>query len=990
MTQPATGTFSDHTLPVADRVADLLSRLTVGEKIALLHQHQAPVPRLGVGAFRTGTEALHGLAWLGQATVFPQAVGLASTWDLDLVAAVGAAVGDEVRGSHRKDPSGAGLNVWAPVVNPLRDPRWGRNEEGYSEDPQLTALVGTAYSRGLRGDHPTYLRTAPTLKHFLAYNNEADRDVTSSVLGPRVLHEYELPAFRGPIASGAAVSIMASYNLVNGRPTHVSPLINSEVRRWTHDEILVVSDAGATSLLAGRQGFYPDHVVSSAQALRAGMDSFTEIGSDNSVVVGRLTEAVERGLLTEEDIDHAVRRILTIRFRLGEFDPSELNPYASTSEEVINCPAHQELARQAVRQSVVLLKNLHHTLPLTAEAIRRIAVIGPMANAVHADWYSGTLAYQVSLRDAIAARLGEAATLHVEGVDRIALRERGTGRYLTVEQDGSLCLAAMPPAQTTDIASQLPGFDVFDWGQGVFSLRAPNGRVVSVDDEGRLIANQAEPNGWVVRETFTFTKTTQGAVALRHKATGLDVLAGEDGYLHLMSTGDQGTSEPGTAGGTALGGSATAISGGLTGEASSFIVELVRDGIAAASEAAASADLAIVVVGNHPMVNGRETEDRADLNLPTSQAALIRAVHAANPTTVLVVTSSYPYGITWEDEHLPAIVWSPHGGQELGNGLADVLFGEVDPSGRLTQTWYRSAADLPDILDYDIIADDMTYLYYRGTPLYPFGHGLSYTSFEYSGLTVSTPIVDPTGNTASSEVTVGVTVTNTGTRPGVEVVQVYTRQRGSRVKCPMRQLRGFRRITLEPGASAIVNVSLPAESLNIWDVTQDRYVVESANHHVMVGRSSQDLRLSTVLTVRGETIPSRSALTADLRAANHDEYAGTTLVPESRATGDAVASTEPDGWIAFRDVNFDSGASTATVRVRMGSPQGSDSATLTLRLDNPFDGPVAGTTVIPNTGGTYDWIDLPVTLADTVGSRDLYAVFSTPGIGLSTLSFGAL
>ena len=226
MNQPATGTFADPTQSLTDRVCDLLGRLTVAEKIALLHQHQAAVPRLGVAAFRTGTEALHGLAWLGPATVFPQAVGLAATWDPDLVRTVGAAVGDEVRGSHHKDPSGAGLNVWAPVVNPLRDPRWGRNEEGYSEDPWLTGQMATAYARGLRGDHPTYLRTAPTLKHFLGYNNETDRDVTSSDLGPRVLHEYELPAFRAPIAAGAAVAVMASYNLVNGRPAHVSPLID--------------------------------------------------------------------------------------------------------------------------------------------------------------------------------------------------------------------------------------------------------------------------------------------------------------------------------------------------------------------------------------------------------------------------------------------------------------------------------------------------------------------------------------------------------------------------------------------------------------------------------------------------------------------------------------------------------------------------------------------------------------------------------------------
>src|SRR5690606_26403158 len=268
--------FRDPSLSVRERVADLLARLTLAEKTALLHQHQAPIPRLGIGAFRTGTEALHGLAWLGPATVFPQAVGLASTWNLDLVRAVGAAVGDETRGFHHKDPARGGLNVWAPVVNQLRDPRWGRNEEGYAEDPYLTGAMATAYAGGLRGDHPRLLKTAPTLKHFLGYNNETRRETTSSNLGPRVLHEYELPAFRAPIAAGAAVAVMASYNLVNGRPAHLSPLINDELRRWTEDDILLVSDAAAPSNVATTQAYYPDHVASHAALVRAGVDSFTD------------------------------------------------------------------------------------------------------------------------------------------------------------------------------------------------------------------------------------------------------------------------------------------------------------------------------------------------------------------------------------------------------------------------------------------------------------------------------------------------------------------------------------------------------------------------------------------------------------------------------------------------------------------------------------------------------------------------------------------
>ncbi|MBN1171016.1 MAG: glycoside hydrolase family 3 C-terminal domain-containing protein [Micromonosporaceae bacterium] len=984
MRQPATGTFADHSQPLADRVTDLLGRLTLAEKISLLHQHQAPVPRLGMRAFRTGTEALHGLAWLGPATVFPQAIGLASTWDLDLIREIGSSVGDEVRGSHRKDPSRAGLNVWAPVVNPLRDPRWGRNEEGYSEDPHLTGLIATAYAWGLRGDHPTYLRTAPTLKHFLGYNNETDRDITSSVLSQRVLHEYELPAFRIPIAAGAAVAIMASYNLVNGRPAHVTPLIKSEVRTWTRDEVLVVSDAGAPSLLAGRQGFYPDHVTSTAAALRAGMDSFTEIGSDNSVIIDRVTRAFDQGLVTESDIDAAVRRILTIRFRLGEFDPADQNPYAAIDETVINSPGHQALARRAARQAVVLLKNEGASLPLAASAIRSIAVLGPLSNTVHTDWYSGTLPYQVSVRDAISARIGEASTLHVEGIDRIALRDQATGRYMTTVGDGQLRLL---PAPAPGAAPRTAGFDVFDWGRGVFSLRAANGRTVSVDDEGRLTANRAGPGGWVVRETFRLVERVDGGVSLRNEATGLDVVAAEDGLLYLAETGGPRESDLGTEGGTALGGSATAVVGGIGGAAVSFTAELLVDGIAEAAALAGNADVAIVVAGNHPMVNGRETEDRTDLELPAAQEALIRAVHAANPATILMITSSYPFGITWADEHLPAIVWSCHGGQELGNGLADVLFGDADPAGRLTQTWYRSATDLPDLLDYDVISNDMTYLYYRGTPLYPFGHGLSYTTFEYSDLRLSSQAIS-----ADETVTVEVTVANTGQRPGVEVVQLYTRQRSSHYKRPLRQLQGFRRVELAPGERATVNISLPAAQLATWNVNSHRFVVESANHQVMIGSSSADLPLAAILSVHGGVVPPRDAYAAQIEASDHSEYAGVTLVPKEQAAGDAVESTEPDGWIAFHDVDLGTGARTVRLRVNLApgwSAPAGQPPTLALRLDNPFDGPIAGTTVIPHTGDRYRWAEVPVALAGARGIRDVYAVFSDAGIGLSTLTFGA-
>jgi beta-glucosidase len=943
--------FADTRLPFADRVTDLMSRLTLAEKVALLHQRQAPVPRLGVGEFRTGTEALHGLAWLGPATVFPQAIGLAASWDPELVKAVGAAVGDEVRGFHHKDPARGGLNVWAPVVNPLRDPRWGRNEEGYAEDSWLTAVMATAYAAGLRGDHPRYLKTAPTLKHFLGYNNETDRDTTSSNLIPRVLHEYELPAYRLPIETGAAAAVMASYNLVNGRPAHLSPLINAALRRWTDDELLVVSDAHAPSNIAGSQRYFDDHVDSHAAALRAGLDSFTDQDARSEVTTGRISEALARGLVSESDVDAAARRILTIRFRLGEFDEAAANPYAGITEEVINCPAHQALAREAARRSIVLLTHRGQgpagrgeataggetLLPLRSDRHRRVAVIGPLADAVHADWYSGTLPYAVTARAALAERLGADAVRWCEGAHRVSLRIHGTDDHLMVAED------LHEPHVQVGPAGPAVHLDLIDWGGGNCVLRAAaTGRHLRIDEKGALVADSPGPNGWVVRETFRLVERVDRTVAVRHVATDRYLTAGVDGMVSAEATGPD--------------------------EATGFVVELVAGGDTAAAQVAAEADVAIVVLGNHPMVNGRETEDRADLALPAEQEALLKAVHAANPNTVLVVASSYPYSLGWADENLPAVLWSAHGGQEYGHALADVLFGDADPGGRLTQTWYRSAADLPDLFDYDIIANDATYLYYRGTPVYPFGHGHSYTTFGYENLRLSADEMQP-----DDEVVVSVDVVNTGARPGDEVVQLYTHQLRSRVKQPVRALRGFARISLAPGERTTVTLPLRAADLAFWDVTSGTMVVEAARHRVMVGRSATDVALSGVLAVHGVQIQPRSP--AALRAVDYDDCYGVTLCDESPVAGDTVRAVEPAAWLEFHRVDLSAAPSVARLRAARTS---AGPATATLRRDDPLAGPVLATITVPPTGSRHAFTEVTAAVSGAAGVADVYLVFDAP------------
>ena len=391
----------------------------------------------------------------------------------------------------------------------------------------------------------------------------------------------------------------------------------------------------------------------------------------------------------------------------------------------------------------------------------------------------------------------------------------------------------------------------------------------------------------------------------------------------------------------------------------------------------------MVVVGNHPLINGRETEDRTDLALPPAQEELLRAVHAANPRTVLVVQSSYPYAIDWAQEHVPAILWSAHGGQEFGHALADVLFGDVAPAGRLTQTWYSSAADLPDLLDYDIIAADATYLYFRGTPLYPFGHGLTYTTFDYSDLRLSADAVAADG---SVEVSVdGDQHRRPGQRRGRAALHPAARGRGSSSRCASCAASGAS--TWSRGARTTVRFELAAADLATWDVTRGRRVVEAAPHTVMVGRSSTDIRQAAELRVAGETIPPRDALAAPIAAISYDDYAGVDLRDVTPPQGDAVERGRVAApGSAFGDVDFGPGAGACRARV---SAVDDRTAIVTLRLDDPLAGPVIGTFCVPCPGGRYAWVEASTPVEGASGVRDLYAVFGSAGIGLDTLDLRA-
>ncbi|WP_338054258.1 glycoside hydrolase family 3 C-terminal domain-containing protein [Streptomyces spiramenti] len=954
----------------AERVEELLDRLTTEERVALLHQYAPAVERVGLAAFRTGQEALHGVAWAGTATVLPQAVGLGATWDAELLRRAGEMVGNEIRAKRRGNP-GVGLNVWSPTVNLLRHPLWGRGEEGYSEDPAHTAALATAYTRGLRGDHPEVWRTAPVLKHWLAHNNETRRDTTSSSVRPRVLHEYDLRAFRRPVRAGAVAGVMPAYNLVNGRPNHLSPLLATELRRWTDLPLVVCSDAGAPSNLVDSEHYFATHAEATAAALRAGVDSFTDHGDDPATMTARLHQALDLGLIDQADIDTAARRLLHLRLMLGEFDP-ETDPYATTG--AVNRPAHRALAREAAEKAVVLLRN-DGLLPLT-EA-RQIAVVGPLADSCRLDWYSGTPPYAITPLDGIRARYGSAAVRHHDGNDRIRLRTATGGLHVpdpTGAADGTgpagpgdAAAAPEPAAQalrtetqpvvegTADEATELV---VDDWGDGVLTLRLPGGPYLAAGEDGVLRAASREPGGWIVRETFRLLPVPGETVRDGHE------VAEPRRLLHHIASGGHLRLAP-------EGGGVTDADGVPLDAARATVltVETTVDGVTAAVTEAANADTVVVVTGNDPHINGRETEDRSTLRLPDHQQRLWRGVHDVNARTVLVLCSSYPYAVPEADAELPALLWTAHGGQEAGTALARVLAGDVSPAGRLPQTWYARDTDLPDLLDYDIIGSRQTYLYSEATPLYAFGHGLSYSTFRYGTPTVTRLAPDgrspeedggpkgggadgsgshgdgphgdgphgdgphgPDDPTGGAELRIECEVTNTGGRTADEVVQFYGRAREPHLPRPKRQLLDFARVRIKAGATARVGVTVPLADLGHWDTARHRWTFSAGPYAIDVGAASDDARGTITLELPGEPPVAHQAAVRGLVAADFDEQWGTELVDLTRAYGDAVAPADPGapGRLLFR--NCDTGAATGLTARCSGR------GTVTVQLLPPGEG----------------------------------------------------
>ncbi|MEI2270095.1 glycoside hydrolase family 3 C-terminal domain-containing protein [Microbacterium sp. No. 7] len=806
-------------VPLAERSRDLLERLTPEERVAMLHQAMPAVERLGIRPFHTGCEALHGLAWVGVATVFPQPVGLAATWDPELVRRVGDLVATEVR-AKRASGADVDLNVWAPVVNTLRHPAWGRNEEGCSEDPHYTGQLGAAYSRGLRGDHPRVWKTVPSLKHFLAYSNETDRSATSSEMSPRTLHEEELPAFRPAIEQKVAGSMMLAYNRVNGVPAHTQPELVAEARSWSDESIAVVSDAGAPSFLVSIQRAQPDKVHGAAALVRSGMDSFTDDGPDSAPSLEAVRGALAQGLLTDEDVDAAVLRLLDMRLRTGEFDGDD-DPYAAIGAGEIDTAAARELAREAVARQVVLLRNDDGVLPFGEPA--SVAVVGPMADVVLTDWYSGTPPYAVGIAQGVRDRYSTAAVEVVTGADTVVLR--APSGYVAAAADGTV-------DAILDARTDASLFDVMDWGDGILTLRSHASERLLTGGVWPMRADAERVGGWVVQESFRRHVNEDGSWSLLHLGSGRWVRVVRDVGLLVAE-------------------------GVTLDDAARFEVETVTRGLDEVARAAAAADVVLVAVGNDPHLSGRETADRLHLLLPTAATDLWRAARSANPRSVLTIVSSFPYVLA-DAADAPTVVWSSHAGQELGHGLLDVLSGDREPAGRLAQSWPAHPDQAGDLFDYDTRRQQATYRHQPDPYAFAFGHGLGYGDVAYEAVEVDAgtvtapaptrrhPALDPRDD--EQVVTASVRVANRSERAVEELVQLYAVAPELPIAAPRRLLLGYARVRIEPGEARTAKVRFTVERLAVWDGEALR--VQPGDYRLAAGPSADALDVSTTLTVR--------------------------------------------------------------------------------------------------------------------------------------------
>ena len=852
--QAQTPAYQNQELPFDVRVSDLVGRMTLEEKVSQMNDVAPAIERLGIPEYNWWNEALHGVARSGLATSFPQAIGLAATWDDSLMFRMATVISDEARAKHHEyvrtgsHQRYQGLTFWSPNINLFRDPRWGRGQETYGEDPFLTGHLAVQFIRGLQGDDPKYLKTVATVKHFAVHSGpEPERHQFDAVVSERDLRESYLPHFATGIREGGAYSLMCAYNRVDGKAACGSDMLLKDILRgeWGFPGY-VVSDCGAIDDMYLRHKVVQTAPEAAALGVKTGTD--LECGR----VYPNLVDAVKQGLITEHEIATSVERLFLARFKLGMFDSPERVRWARIPYNVLDQPAHRELARQAARESMVLLKNAGGVLPLR-KTLRSIAVIGPNAD----QWrmllgnYNGLPADPVTpLRGIRAAVAKGTRVLYARGADLAdgfpVLDVVPAGVLFTPERRHGLRVEYFG-SRTMEGTPRFSGIDTIldaNWHDG-----APR-QDMNVDDFGvrwtgalRPAASGTYRLGLV--GTLKFQLFLDDSLVIRSvypthdgefpdpRLVQSEPLRLETGHSYRLRIEGQES----------------------YGDAQlQLLWSVPHETLASeAVKVAQQADAVVLFLGLTARLEGEEMPvqiegfrggDRTRIDLPAPQEQLLERIVAVGKPTVLVLLSGSALAVNWAQDHVPAIVEAWYPGQAAGTAIADVLFGDYNPGGRLPVTFYRSVEDLPSFEDYRMAG--RTYRFFKGTPLYPFGHGLSYTTFVYKDLRTSADTLPADGT-----IMVRVDVTNSGKQTGDEVVQLYVQHLGSTVERPIRELKGYKRVALKPGETRMVELPLAAASLAYWDSGGHHWVVEPEAVRIQVGASSADIRLDKPITVTG-------------------------------------------------------------------------------------------------------------------------------------------
>ena len=957
--------FLNPDLPLKDRIHDLISRLTIEEKAGFIPTRNQAVERLGIAAFNFGAEGAHGFVNReGETTTFPQTIGLASSWDRELLRKIGEITAVEARAVYKSRDCLGGITLWAPTIDMERDPRWGRTEEGYGEDPYLTGELSSAYIRGAQGDDPFFLRAGCTPKHFLANNNEKNRVDCSCSVTQRCLREYYFAPFQTAVQKAKAVSIMTSYNEVNGIPVMLHPILKDIVKKEWGIEGNLVTDGGDFTQTVERHHYFETHAQTLTAAFKNGADSMTDKIDD---VIPAVLEALEKNYITENDLDKVLERIFTVRFRLGHFSPEGLCPYDSIDESDLMKDKYREIARDAVRKSITLLKNDNNILPILPEKNHTIAVIGPLADVVYLDWYSGNPPYHCTPLEGLRNLYGKDAVITADYRGIVSFTTED-GRPLILADNGS----AKGKILSVGKRGQNPArFYLEDWGWGSFTL---------TDTESGLLLDspvcKKETGGNEKNEECFITASAKSSL-FWFASTVFNLVPQENGFLIIKTFDNRRIASVPDNNNPEKFYPARLLDDPSPAAEELFRMSIEKESLIDAIEAAKDADMVIFIGVSNPMINGRECTDRPSLDLPPFQKEFILKAAEVNPNIALVLISGYPYTLNEIAKKIPAVIWMSGGLQETGNGLVDILSGAFSPAGRLPLTWYKDEKDLPSIMEYDIISAETTYQYFKGNVLYPFGYGLSYSSFEYSDIKI-----DKSSANKDDTVEISFKIRNKGTLTSDEVPQLYVTINDSKnsqfsiinsqlQKRPLKTLKGFYRITLDPNKERFLSFSLPIKELAIWDSYEGRFCIRAGTCKVSIGSSSADIRLKGGFKVLGETFSARK-IKPLVYAECFDSYMNCFLhekrgsaIPAVFTVGKRDRGEERGGreerknicfndcaWICFRALDFSSGSSEFSAVV-----QGTPGSRIEIHLDSP-DGKIVGTLGIPNTADLYDY-DLP-------------------------------